>query len=166
MTRVLVVDDEPQMLRALHDNLRGARYNVDLAATGEAALARAARDHPDLVLLDLGLPGMDGVEVIRGLRGWTDVPVVVLSARHEEPSRSRRSTPEPTTTSRSRSGWTSCSPGWGRAAPRGAGQEALVETDVHHRPRRKADPRDGARPPDPDRVGDPRGPRSQPGGGS
>ena len=87
MTRVLVVDDEPQMLRALSANLRARGYDVDLAATGEAALARAARDHPDLVLLDLGLPGMDGVEVVRGLRGWTDVPVIVVSARHEEASK-------------------------------------------------------------------------------
>jgi two-component system KDP operon response regulator KdpE len=87
MTRVLVVDDEPQMLRALSANLRARGYDVDLAATGEAALSRAARDHPDLVLLDLGLPGMDGVEVVRGLRGWTDVPVIVLSARHEEVSK-------------------------------------------------------------------------------
>ena len=71
MTRILVVDDEPQILRALGTNLRARGYDVELAATGEAALTVAARKHPDLVVLDLGLPGIDGVEVIRGLRGWT-----------------------------------------------------------------------------------------------
>ena len=84
MTRVLVVDDEPQMLRALGVNLRARGYEVDLAGTGEAGLRLAAEHHPDLVVLDLGLPGMDGVEVIAGLRGWTAVPILVLSARHEE----------------------------------------------------------------------------------
>ena len=84
MTRVLVVDDEPQMLRALATNLRARRYDVDLAPTGEAALALAARKHPDVVVLDLGLPGIDGVEVIRGLRGWTNVPIIVLSVREAE----------------------------------------------------------------------------------
>jgi len=84
VTRVLVVDDEPQMLRALATNLRARRYDVDLAPTGEAALALAARKHPDVVVLDLGLPGIDGVEVIRGLRGWTNVPIIVLSVREAE----------------------------------------------------------------------------------
>jgi two-component system KDP operon response regulator KdpE len=84
VTRVLVVDDEPQMLRALGVNLRARGYEVDLAGTGEAGLRLAAEHHPDLVVLDLGLPGMDGVDVIAGLRGWTAVPIVVLSARHEE----------------------------------------------------------------------------------
>ena len=74
MTRILVVDDEPQILRALGTNLRARGYDVELAQTGEAALTIAARKHPDLVILDLGLPGIDGVEVIRGLRGWTTVP--------------------------------------------------------------------------------------------
>ena len=60
---------------------------MDLAPTGEAALALAARKHPDLVVLDLGLPGIDGLEVLRGLRGWTDVPVVVLSVREQERSK-------------------------------------------------------------------------------
>ena len=84
MTRILVVDDEPQILRALNTNLRARGYDVDLAPTGEAALDLAARKHPDLVILDLGLPGIDGVEVIRGLRGWTSVPIVVLSVRERE----------------------------------------------------------------------------------
>ena len=84
MTRILVVDDEPQILRALATNLRARSYDVELAQTGEAALTIAARKHPDLVILDLGLPGIDGVEVIRGLRGWTTVPIVVLSVRDRE----------------------------------------------------------------------------------
>ncbi len=84
MTRVLVVDDEPQILRALGINLRARGYDVDLAASGEAALQLAAHDHPDVVVLDLGLPGMDGLEVIAGLRGWTSVPIIVLSVRDRE----------------------------------------------------------------------------------
>ena len=84
MTRVLVVDDEPQILRALAANLRARGYAVDLAGTGEAALTLAQRHRPDAVILDLGLPGMDGLEVIQGLRGWTDVPIVVLSVRERE----------------------------------------------------------------------------------
>jgi len=84
VTRILVVDDEPQILRALATNLRARKYEVELAATGEAALSIAARKHPDLVVLDLGLPGIDGVEVIQGLRGWTSVPIIVLSVRETE----------------------------------------------------------------------------------
>jgi two-component system, OmpR family, KDP operon response regulator KdpE len=84
VTRILVVDDEPQLLRALGTNLRARGYDVELAPTGEAALTVAARKHPDLVVLDLGLPGMDGTEVIRGLRGWTSVPIIVLSVRERE----------------------------------------------------------------------------------
>jgi two-component system KDP operon response regulator KdpE len=81
MTRILVVDDEPQILRALRINLRARQYEVDVAADGTAALQVAARQVPDLVVLDLGLPDMDGVDVIRGLRGWTNVPIIVLSGR-------------------------------------------------------------------------------------
>jgi len=84
MTRILVVDDEPQLLRALATNLRARGYEVDQAATGEAALMLAASNHPDLVVLDLGLPGIDGLEVIAGLRGWNSVPIVVLSVRERE----------------------------------------------------------------------------------
>ncbi|MFI5044911.1 MAG: response regulator [Acidimicrobiales bacterium] len=84
MTRVLVVDDERQIRRALATNLRARDYEVDLAETGEQALALAGERHPDLVVLDIGLPGIDGVEVVRGLRGWTDVPIIMLSVRGEE----------------------------------------------------------------------------------
>ncbi|GAA2085830.1 response regulator [Kitasatospora saccharophila] len=82
MTRVLVVDDEPQIVRALVINLKARKYEVDSAHDGAGALELAAARHPDVVVLDLGLPDMDGVEVIRGLRGWTRVPIIVLSARH------------------------------------------------------------------------------------
>jgi two-component system KDP operon response regulator KdpE len=84
MTRVLVVDDEPQILRALGINLRARGYEVDLAPDGEHALTLAASHHPDVVILDLGLPGIGGVDVIRGLRGWSTVPIVVLSVRDGE----------------------------------------------------------------------------------
>lgn len=79
--RVLVVDDEPQIVRALVINLKARKYEVDAAADGASALELAAARHPDVVVLDLGLPDMDGVEVIKGLRGWTRVPILVLSAR-------------------------------------------------------------------------------------
>ncbi|AUY51741.1 response regulator [Streptomyces sp. CB01881] len=82
MTRVLVVDDEPQIVRALVINLKARKYEVDAAHDGAGALELAAARHPDVVVLDLGLPDMDGVEVIKGLRGWTRVPIIVLSARH------------------------------------------------------------------------------------
>jgi len=78
---VLVVDDEPQILRALRINLRVRDYEVHVAATGAEALEVAGRYPPDLVILDLGLPDLDGVEVIQGLRGWTKAPIIVLSGR-------------------------------------------------------------------------------------
>jgi two-component system KDP operon response regulator KdpE len=78
---VLVVDDEPQILRALRINLRVRDYEVHVAATGAEALEVAGRYPPDLVILDLGLPDLDGVEVIEGLRGWTKAPIIVLSGR-------------------------------------------------------------------------------------
>ena len=81
MTRVLVVDDEPQIVRALRINLRVRQYDVTTAANGAQALAEAARHPPDVVILDLGLPDLDGVEVIAGLRGWTSAPIIVLSGR-------------------------------------------------------------------------------------
>ncbi len=81
MTRVLVVDDEPQILRALRINLRVRQYEVLTAATGAEALDVAGKHPPDLVVLDLGLPDLSGLEVIEGLRGWTSVPIVVLSGR-------------------------------------------------------------------------------------
>ena len=84
MTRVLVVDDEPQIRRALGTNLKARGYEVDLAGTGEEALLMAADHHPDVVILDIGLPGIDGIEVVRGLRGWTTVPIIMLSVREDE----------------------------------------------------------------------------------
>jgi two-component system KDP operon response regulator KdpE len=78
---VLVVDDEPQIVRALRINLRVRQYEVYSAATGTEALQQASRHPPDLVILDLGLPDLDGVEVIQGLRGWTSAPIIVLSGR-------------------------------------------------------------------------------------
>ena len=84
MSRVLVVDDEGPMRRALEINLVAREFDVSLAATGEEALRLAARDHPDVVLLDLGLPGISGLDVIDGLRGWTNVPIIVVSARDAE----------------------------------------------------------------------------------
>ena len=82
--RVLVVDDEPQIVRALAVNLQALGYKVDVARSGEEALRVAADHRPDAVILDLGLPGMDGLEVIGGLRGWTTVPIIVLSVREQE----------------------------------------------------------------------------------
>jgi two-component system KDP operon response regulator KdpE len=84
VTRVLVVDDEATLLRALTINLRARGYDVVTATTARDALRAAAARPPDVVILDLGLPDMDGVEVIAGLRGWTAVPIVVLSARDSE----------------------------------------------------------------------------------
>lgn len=84
MTKVLVVDDETSILRALRINLAARDYDVITAADGRSGLAAAARDRPDVVILDLGLPDMDGEDVIRGLRGWTTTPIIVLSAREQE----------------------------------------------------------------------------------
>ena len=81
MTRVLVIDDEPQILRALRRSLEAQDYEVATAEDGEEGLALAAERTPNLVVLDLGLPDLDGTEVIRRLRSWTDVPVIVLSVR-------------------------------------------------------------------------------------
>jgi two-component system KDP operon response regulator KdpE len=83
MTRVLVVDDEPQIVRALSINLRARHYEVTTAASGAEALAVAARHRPDVVILDLGLPDLDGVDVIRGLRGWSTAPIIILSGRSD-----------------------------------------------------------------------------------
>ncbi|MFF5969005.1 response regulator [Streptomyces collinus] len=81
MTRVLVVEDDPQLVRALVINLQARHYGVDAAPDGTTALRLAAARQPDAVLLDLGLPDMDGVDIIKGLRGWSRVPILVLSAR-------------------------------------------------------------------------------------
>jgi two-component system, OmpR family, KDP operon response regulator KdpE len=80
-TRILIVDDEPQILRALRINLQARHYDVVTAADGTAALREARASKPDLIVLDLGLPDLDGVEVIRKLRAWSPVPIVVLSGR-------------------------------------------------------------------------------------
>ena len=82
MTRVLVVEDDPQLVRALVINMQARQYGVDAAPDGTTALRLAAARQPDVVVLDLGLPDMDGVDVIRALRGWTRTPILVLSARH------------------------------------------------------------------------------------
>ncbi|MFE2141130.1 response regulator [Streptomyces sp. NPDC059456] len=82
MTRVLVVEDDRQLVRALKINLQARKFEVDEAGEGHTALRLAACRKPDVILLDLGLPDMDGVEVIRGVRGWSRVPILVLSARH------------------------------------------------------------------------------------
>jgi two-component system KDP operon response regulator KdpE len=81
MTAVLVVEDDVALARALAINLRARGFEVHLAGTGRAALTLAASAHPDVVVLDLGLPDLDGIEVLHGIRGWSAVPVVVLSAR-------------------------------------------------------------------------------------
>jgi two-component system, OmpR family, KDP operon response regulator KdpE len=81
VTRVLIVDDEPQLLRALRINLTARRYEVLTAANGTQAMESARSGHPDIVVLDLGLPDVDGVDVITDLRRWTPVPIVVLSGR-------------------------------------------------------------------------------------
>ncbi len=83
-TSVLVVDDDPAILRALTINLAARDYRVLTAANGADGLASAARDRPDAIVLDLGLPDMDGTDVIRGIRGWTNTPILVLSAREQE----------------------------------------------------------------------------------
>jgi two-component system, OmpR family, KDP operon response regulator KdpE len=81
VTKVLVVDDEPQILRALRTSLEARAYDVLSAATGEDALASVAAQEPDVVILDLGLPDLDGADVMKRLRAWSQVPVIVLSVR-------------------------------------------------------------------------------------
>jgi two-component system, OmpR family, KDP operon response regulator KdpE len=89
MTRVLVVEDERGLRQALAINLKSRGYEVTAVADGSAGLAAAAAQPPDVVVLDLGLPDMDGGEVIAGLRGWTDAPIVVLSARRSQADKVR-----------------------------------------------------------------------------
>jgi two-component system, OmpR family, KDP operon response regulator KdpE len=84
VTRVLVIDDEAPILRALKINLTARKYEVSTAVDGASGLAAMARDRPDVLILDLGLPDMDGTEVIRGVRGWTATPIIVLSAWGQE----------------------------------------------------------------------------------
>lgn len=87
LVRILVVDDDAQILRALDINLRAHGYDTVLVESGEAALTSAAAHVPDLVLLDLGLPGIDGLDVIRGIRVWSALPIIVLSARDGDVSK-------------------------------------------------------------------------------
>jgi two-component system KDP operon response regulator KdpE len=84
VTKVLVIDDEEPILRALRINLSARQYEVSTAADGASGLAAMARDRPDVLILDLGLPDMDGTEVIKGVRGWTSTPIIVLSAWGQE----------------------------------------------------------------------------------
>jgi two-component system KDP operon response regulator KdpE len=84
VTKVLVIDDEEPILRALRINLTAREYEVSTATDGASGLAAMARDRPDVLILDLGLPDMDGTEVIRGVRGWTSTPIIVLSAWGQE----------------------------------------------------------------------------------
>jgi two-component system, OmpR family, KDP operon response regulator KdpE len=87
MTRVLVIDDEPSILRALRINLTARNYEVSTASDGASGLAAVSRERPDAVILDLGLPDMDGTQVIHGVRGWTTTPIIVLSvwgAEHQK----------------------------------------------------------------------------------
>ena len=81
MTRILIIDDEPQILRALRINLTARQYDVTTAADASLGLRAAERGHPDLIVLDLGLPDLDGLDVIRTLRTWSPVPILVLSGR-------------------------------------------------------------------------------------
>jgi two-component system KDP operon response regulator KdpE len=81
VTRILIVDDEPQLLRALRINLQARNYDIVTAGDGAGAVRSAEKDKPDLIVLDLGLPDKDGVDVIRELRVWSPVPIVVLSGR-------------------------------------------------------------------------------------
>src|SRR3954447_8298219 len=83
----LVGGDEAQIRRALSTNLRARGYEIDLAATGEEALRKAGDRPPDLVILDIGLPGMDGVAVVEALPGWSAVPIVMLSVREGGPDK-------------------------------------------------------------------------------
>jgi two-component system KDP operon response regulator KdpE len=87
MTRVLVIDDEPSILRALRINLTARNYEVSTASDGTSGLAAVSRERPDAVILDLGLPDMDGTQVIHGVRGWSATPIIVLSvwgAEHQK----------------------------------------------------------------------------------
>jgi two-component system, OmpR family, KDP operon response regulator KdpE len=87
VTRVLVIDDEPSILRALRINLTARNYEVSTASDGTSGLAAVSRERPDAVILDLGLPDMDGTEVIHGVRGWSTTPIIVLSvwgAEHQK----------------------------------------------------------------------------------
>ena len=114
IARILVVDDEPQILRFLRPALEASGYDVLHAATGREALRIAANAAPDVIILDLGLPDIDGKEVLTAARQFSQAPILILSARDRRRRRSRRSTSAPTTTSKSPSPSASSSPGCGR----------------------------------------------------
>jgi DNA-binding response OmpR family regulator len=84
MPRILIVDDEPKIVRLVHDYLEAAGFSVTSARSGDEALMRARTDLPDLVVLDLGLPGLDGLDVTRALRRNGDLPIIMLTARDDE----------------------------------------------------------------------------------
>ena len=79
--KVLIADDDPQLVRALRITLAAHGYDVVAAPDGQAAIALAAKEHPDIVMVDLGMPRLDGIRVIEALRGWTAVPIIVVSGR-------------------------------------------------------------------------------------
>jgi two-component system, OmpR family, KDP operon response regulator KdpE len=87
VTRILIVDDDAPLLRALRVNLTTRGYEVQTAMDGATGLAAAGHHPPDLAIVDLGLPDVDGIQVVEGLRGWSQVPIIVLSARHSEPAK-------------------------------------------------------------------------------
>ena len=84
MAHVLVIDDEPQILRALRTILQAKKFKVSVASRGEEGLTLAAAQPPDVIILDLSLPDMDGFEVCQRLREWTQVPIIILSVRDSE----------------------------------------------------------------------------------
>ncbi len=89
MPRLLIVEDEPALRRALTINLKARSYEVEGVGTGAAALRASAANPPDLMIVDLGLPDLDGVDVIAGVRGWSRVPIIVLSARDSQAQKVR-----------------------------------------------------------------------------
>ena len=84
MAKILVIDDDPSLNRALRLGLQAGGHDVTTAATGEHGISQTALSAPDVVVLDMGLPDMDGIEVCRTIRGWSDVPIIVLSATGAE----------------------------------------------------------------------------------
>ena len=136
--RVLVVDDEPQILRALRTTLRGAGYKVDAAETAEGALTAAAAHPPEAVILDLVLPDGNGTDVCRELRSWSEAPVIVLSAvgeerREDRGARRRRRRLRDEAVQRRR---VACTPACGAQAARARAGEPVIEIGelAHRRP--------------------------------
>ena len=88
--KILIADDDPQIIRALRVTLGARGYDIVTASNGVDALNQAISHHPDLVMLDLGMPGLNGIEVIEGLRGWSQVPILVVSGRTDAADAARR----------------------------------------------------------------------------